>query len=99
MLAGDDLVADPGDELVGLRPEAPTRAICVGGGFLEDCVGGNHLPRNQVRADAEVLERALRLRAPQLVGGNSYFSQTISLHSHCGQCLFLLWVFFWVDPL
>src|SRR5215470_7815489 len=84
MLAGDDLVADPGDQLMGLGTEAAARAICVGCRFLEYRVGDNHLPRNEVGADAEVLERSLGLRAPKLVSGNSYFSKTIGLSANFG---------------
>jgi len=38
--------------------------------FFQDGVCGDHLPRNEIRSDAEVLKRALRLRSPELVGRN-----------------------------
>ena len=70
MLAGEDLVADLDDQPVGLVVEPLAGMVRVGGRFLQDGVGGDHLARHQIRADAEMLERALGLRAPQLVGGN-----------------------------
>ena len=71
MLAGEDLVTDLNDQLVALVVEPPAGMVGIGGGFLQDGVGGYHLARDQVLADAEVLERALGLRAPELVGGTS----------------------------
>jgi hypothetical protein len=90
VLPGDDLVADPDDQLVGIWAEAPTRAIRVGRGFLEDRVRDDHLPWNEIRADAEVLEGSLRLSAPELIGGNRYFSKTICLNASFGHYSFLL---------
>lgn len=39
-------------------------------GSLQDGVGRYHLPGDKIVADAEMFERALRLRAPELVGGD-----------------------------
>ena len=77
MLAGEDLVADLNDQLVALVVEPLAGMVGVGGGFLQDGVGGDHLARDQILADAEVLERALGLRAPELVGGNLDFAEAV----------------------
>ena len=52
------------------RPSRPACVVRDRGRLLDDRVGGDHLARHQVVADAEMLQRALRLRPPQLVGGN-----------------------------
>jgi hypothetical protein len=45
--------------------------VCVGGSLFQDSVCMNHLARDKVFADAEVLERALGLRTPELSAGTS----------------------------
>jgi hypothetical protein len=70
VLAGEDFVASLRDELKWLVAETAVHMVCEGGGFLERCVGGDHLTRNQIGSDAEMFEGALRLRAPEFVGGN-----------------------------
>src|SRR5437763_47432 len=77
MPAGEDFVADLNDELIGLVLEPLAGMIGVGRGFLQDRVGSDHLPRDQILADAKVLEGTLGLRAPQLVGGNVDFAQAV----------------------
>ena len=67
MLAGKDLVADLTISLKALVVEPPAGMVGDRGGFLQSGVGGDHLARNQILADAEVLKRALGLGAPELV--------------------------------
>ena len=64
MLAGEYLVTDLNDQLVGLVVEPLAGVVRVGGGFLQNGVRGNHLTRDQVLADAEVFKGALGLGAP-----------------------------------
>ena len=64
MLAGQDLVAHPDDQIVCRRIEPLAGMVGIGAGLFQDGIGANHLARDQVLADAEVLERALRLGAP-----------------------------------
>jgi hypothetical protein len=64
MLAGEYLVTDLNDQLVALVIEPLTRMVGVGSGLLQNGVGGNHLARNKILADAEVLEGTLGLGAP-----------------------------------
>ena len=67
MLAGEDFVAGLHDELEGLVAEPLLGMVHDRRGLFQDRVRLDHLPRHQIRADAEVLERALRLRAPKFV--------------------------------
>jgi hypothetical protein len=53
-----------------------------GGGFLQGGVGGDHFSGNQVLPDAEMLERALGLSAPQLVCRHFNHTEAIALFSH-----------------
>ena len=51
--------------------------VRVGRPLLQDGVGGNHLPRDQVLADAEMFQRSLGLGTPELIGWNINRSQAI----------------------
>ena len=68
MPACENFVTDGHDELVLRGGEASTREVGVGGGFFQDREGGDEFTRNQVRADAEILQRALRFCAPEFAG-------------------------------
>ncbi len=69
MTSVENLVAGLHDELVACFIESSARMVGVRRGFLENAVGCNHFAWNQIVTDAEVLERALRLRPPQFVAG------------------------------
>ena len=77
MLAGQDLVADLHDQLVRRVVEPLAVVVGVGRRLLQDGVAGDHLARDQVLADAEMLERALGLGAPQLVGRNAHLAEAV----------------------
>ena len=79
MLSGEDFVASLNDQLVLQIFEPLAGIICRGRRLLQNGVGGDHLARNQVLPDAEMLERALRLSAPQFCRGNIDFAETIGL--------------------
>ena len=68
MLSSQDFVAGFDDQVVLLRTKTPTGVVHIGSRFFERRVGGDHLPWNQILANAEMLERSLGLRAPKLVG-------------------------------
>ena len=70
MLPGENLVAHFDDQPVGRLIHPLAGVIRVGRPLFQGGVGGDHLPGDQIFADAEMFERALRLSAPQLVGGN-----------------------------
>jgi hypothetical protein len=79
MLARENLVADVDDQLVDLAVETTAGIIRVRRRLLQDRVGLDHFARHQVPADAEMLQRALRLRTPELVRGNVHFTQAVCL--------------------
>jgi len=79
MLASEDFVAGLNDQLVMLIVKPLAGMVGCGSGFLQDRIGGDHLTRNQILADAEMLERALGLSTPELVRRNLDFAETISL--------------------
>src|SRR5262245_38743154 len=67
MLARDDFVANLDDQSVTLVIQSLARVIYVRRALLERGVRRDHLSWNQILADAEVLQRALRLRTPQTI--------------------------------
>src|SRR5579883_2038107 len=77
--ASQDFVAYLSDELraVGVQPLRPV--IRDGGSLLQRGVGGDHLGRHQLPADAEVFKRALCLRAPKLIGGHIDLAEAVRL--------------------
>src|SRR2546423_15668670 len=81
MLAREDLVADLDDQLVAQVIQPSISMIGIGGGFFQYGVGRDHLARNQILANAEVLERTLCLCAPELVGRNIDFAETVGFLS------------------
>src|SRR5262249_54803178 len=81
VLAGEDLVADLDDQPVSLGAETAAGEIGVGCGLLEDRERVDELPGDEVLSDAEVLERALGLGAPQLVCGNADLSQAVAFRT------------------
>jgi hypothetical protein len=82
MLPGEYLVTDLNDQLVALFIQPPARMVGVGGSFLQNGVRGNHLARNEVLADAEVLKRALGLSAPKPIGWDFDFAERVFLYSN-----------------
>ena len=56
--------------------------VGVGGGFFQDGVGADHLAGHQVPADAEMFERTLGLRAPELVGRNVDLAEAVGFFAN-----------------
>src|SRR5690349_7331593 len=84
MLAGEELIADPHNQFpLGLLKAS---AGVVGDGCrpLQDSVGCDHLARDQVLPDAEMLERALGLGAPQLVDWDRHLAKAIGFSTKFG---------------
>jgi hypothetical protein len=79
MLAGQDLVAHLDDQPVRLVVEPLAVVVGVGRRLLQDGVGGDHLARDEILADAEMLERPLGLRAPQFIGWHAHFAKAVGL--------------------
>src|ERR1700751_4139207 len=67
VLACQDFVAGLDDQLVSGVVQPPARIVGGRGTFLQDRISRDHFARNQILADAEMLEGSLRLRSPQLV--------------------------------
>jgi hypothetical protein len=63
--------------------------VCVGGSLFQDSVCMNHLARDKVFADAEVLERALGLGPPELVGRHIDFAEAVRFFSDVAHRCFL----------
>src|ERR1700681_2941292 len=84
MLAGEEFVADTHDQILGNLVEPSASVIGDGRRPLQDGVGRNHLPRDQILADAEMLQRSLGLRAPQLVGRNLDCAQAVEFGANFG---------------
>jgi hypothetical protein len=80
----DDLIADPLDQLPLPGRQAPGLGVQRGGGLLHIAVGVVDLDRHPVLADAEVLQAALRLRAPVPVRGHLDLAQAVELPPHPG---------------
>src|SRR6516165_6258378 len=61
----------------------------VGGGgcFFQDGVGRDHFARDQIPADAKMLERALGLSAPQLVRGHLNHTKAVTFFSRVGHVI------------
>ncbi len=78
MLTGEYLVTLLNDQLMALGVEPLAGLVRVSGGFLQNGVRANHLTRNEVFADAEVLKGALGLSAPQFVSGNLDLAKAVS---------------------
>src|SRR5260370_4169262 len=81
MLAGEDVVTGLNNESVPIVVQSLARVVCVGGGFLKGGVGRDHLSRHQIVPDAEMFERALRLRAPEHGAGDFHFAKAVALRA------------------
>jgi hypothetical protein len=87
MLAGEDLVASLGDQVVTPIVEPIAGMVCGGSGFFQDGVGGDHFARDQIPPDAEMLERALGLSTPQFVRWHFNHTEAVALLSHIGHVI------------
>ncbi len=87
MLAAQDLVADLNDQSMRSVVETLAGMVGIGRGLLQDGVGGDHLPRDQILPDAEVLKRTLRLGAPEFVGGNTDLAKTVGFDTNITHCI------------
>src|SRR6266404_9802256 len=67
VLAGKDLITSLDDESVSLVVEPLSGMVGLSGAFFQRRICCDHLPRDQILSDAEVLQRPLRLGAPQTI--------------------------------
>jgi hypothetical protein len=87
VLAGEDFVADLRDQPVGFVSQPLAGVVGNGSRLFEDGISRNHLTRDQILADAEMLERALRLRSPELVRRDIYFAKAVSFDAIFGHSI------------
>src|SRR5258707_3194007 len=66
VVAAKDLVTSARDQHVDFARQSTTLQIGRGSCTLYHCVGSDHLARDQVLTDAEILQGTLGLRAPDL---------------------------------
>ena len=64
MLTGQNFVADFHDQRMALVVEPAGGVIGIRRRLFQDRIGRDHFARDQIGADAEMLQRALSLRAP-----------------------------------
>jgi len=77
MLTGEDLVTDLDDQIVAFVVESLSSMVCVSSSFLQNRVRGDHFPRHEVLANAEVFKGTLGLRPPKLVDENLDLAKAI----------------------
>ena len=84
MLARQYLVGDLDDQRVDLAVQPLARIIGVGRGLFQDGIGADHLARDQILANAEMLQRPLSLRSPELVGRDLDLAQAVGFLAEFG---------------
>jgi hypothetical protein len=89
MLARENLITDSDDQAVDPIVEPLARVIGVGRSFFQDSVRSNHLSRDQIPADAEMLERALGLRSPKFIGRYVHLAKAVGFRAHIAH---------WISP-
>src|SRR6266481_7063171 len=77
VLAGQNLIASLHNESVTLVIEPLPGVVGIGGAFLQRGICCDHLPWDQILSYAEVLQRALRLGAPQTIRCDFYFAERV----------------------
>ena len=80
MLAGDDFVRRLDDGIAFLCIEQAELDVHRGGGALHQSQRADQLHRHALAGNAEVLQAALGLRAPQAVGGDFDLAERVSLY-------------------
>src|SRR5271170_7265593 len=96
VFAGEDLVACLNDQIVALVIQPLARVVRCGGGLFQGSIRSDHLARNQVRSNTEMLERALGLRTPELVCRHLHSAQAIGLCSHVAHVSLLVCIQNWI---
>src|SRR5712671_4535226 len=81
MVASKNLLTDTCDQGVDLIRQPATSVVCGGCGAFYDRIGSDHFAGDQVAADAEMLQRALGLRPPKLVGRHINLAQPVGFRS------------------
>src|SRR5215475_2253099 len=74
-----DLITDSRDEMKAQIVQPITGVVGNGSGLFQRRVRRYHLARHQILADAEVLQRPLRLSSPEFIGRNLHFAEAVGL--------------------
>jgi hypothetical protein len=82
MAAGKNLLTDTCDQDVDPIRQPTTSVVRGSGGAFYDRIGSDHFAGHQVATDAEMLQRALSLRPPKLVGRHINLAQPIGFRSN-----------------
>ena len=82
MLAGNDFVGGLDDGVGLLRIEYAQVLVDLGRGALHASERTHEFAGHLLRGDLEVLQRTLRLRPPQTIGGHGNLAEGIAFHSH-----------------
>ena len=87
---GKDFVASLDDQLISRVVEPSALVVGRRGAFLQNCISCDHFAGYQIGANAEMLERSLGLRPPQLVCGHldhaeavTFLTEIRHVHSPC----------------
>ena len=88
----DDFLRGPDDCIAGSGFEGSVVDVCLCGGLLDDSERADERDGQGFVAYLEVAERALRLRAPVLVGGDFQGSEGITFVSCRGHAVAFLWL-------
>src|SRR5215831_10835314 len=82
MLAGENLVANLGDQFVLLVVQPLAGMIGFGCSFLQNRIGCNHFAGNQILPNVEMFERTLGLCTPKFVRRYLNYSETVAFLPH-----------------
>jgi hypothetical protein len=81
MNASEYFVTDTCDQGVDLIRQPAVSVVRGGSRTFYDRIGSDHFAEDQVSANAEMLQRALGLRPPELVGSRFNPAQPVGFHS------------------
>src|SRR5215475_6286096 len=76
-----DLITDSSDEMKARIVQPIIVMVGDGGAFFQRRIRRDHLARHQILADAEVLQRPLRLSSPEFIRWNLHFAEAVGLGS------------------
>jgi hypothetical protein len=77
MLASDNLVAGLDDQFVLLISQPLAVVVGNRGALFQNRVRRDHFARDQILANAEMLQGALGLSTPELIGGHFHRTKTV----------------------
>src|SRR5258708_40192928 len=81
MAASEYFVTDTRDQGVNLIRQPAISVVRGSSGAFYNRIGSDHFAGDQVSADAEMLQRALGLRPPELVGRHLNLTQPVGFRS------------------